>query len=139
MPASYLIDPALHAVFMRGWGEVSDPELMGTLRALLADPRFDPTYGRILDLREVTTFAASGASIRHASAVMAEASPARRAIVVGSTVGYGLGRMSQLSADSPPEQSLLCRDLESAMTWLGLPHTTTWPSGPPDHAVEEPG
>jgi len=116
---TYSIDSVRRVVFIRGSGVVSSGQLRQCTQVLLSDPRFDPVYGRLADFREVTQWAVVGGSVREAGDTLA-----RRATIVTGELAFGLGRMSQLSADSPPDLSLVCRDLPSALAWLGLDPTS---------------
>jgi hypothetical protein len=56
MPGAYTINLALSLVLSRGWGVVTDRELLAHVRALTADPRFAPHFHQLADLRDVTDF-----------------------------------------------------------------------------------
>jgi hypothetical protein len=50
---------------------------------------------------------------------------ARRAIVVGSDVVYGMARMYQILRDTAPDHLEVFRDLASNVAWLGLTEAAT--------------
>ena len=54
MPVGYTIDLARSLVLSRGWGVVTDREILAHARALTADPRFERSFHQLADLREVT-------------------------------------------------------------------------------------
>jgi hypothetical protein len=132
---AYFIDSVRRVVFIRGWGIVSDGQIREGTRVMLGDPRYDPSYARLADFRDVTQWTVHGESVRESGSAMSKESPARRATVVNDGLAFGLARMSQLSSDSPSDLSLVCRDLPSALAWLGLAPTTSWPADPPDYVT----
>jgi len=137
MPGSYVIDSERRTVFIRAWGVLTDAEMRAHVEALRSDSRFDSTYGRISDFREVTTFALSAVVIGEVARALSSDSPVRRATIVAGDLAYGLARMSQLTVDAPPELSNLFRDLAPAMVWVGLPVTAEWPAGSPHFVVDD--
>jgi hypothetical protein len=120
MPSGYTIDLPRSLVITRAWGVLIEEDLFGHAAALGADPRFRRDMRQLLDFREVTQLQISGATLRQ----MVDRNPfgagARRAIVVGSEVAYGMARMFQTFKDATPDRLEVFRSLERALEWLGL-------------------
>lgn len=132
MPASYWIDLSREIVFSRGWGALTDAEVLSHAETLRADAKFDPEFQQIIDYSEVTEVRVTTSGV----AAVAERNPfrvgARRAVVVGSDEAFGMVRMFQMRTDSDPEQFAIFRSLGPAMEWVGMSASTLWPAQPPD-------
>jgi hypothetical protein len=127
VPGSYLIDVANRLVVSRVWGVVAAETFIAHARGLAADSRFEPSFRQIADLREIARAELSAEDVRQ----IAEANPfgpgARRAVVVGADVIFGLARMYEQLADQSPDQFRVFRDYDEAVRWLGLPEGWTPP------------
>lgn len=97
MPASYTIDTLLGVVFSRRWGVLTDRELSAHSRALGQDPRFEPMFRQLADLRDVERFDVSAIGVRALAELNPFARDIRRAGVVRSDVSFGILRMYQSS------------------------------------------
>jgi len=53
MPYRWVVDSTARIVLVRGWGPMDLDESLKAPHDLLADPRFDPEYGVLVDLREL--------------------------------------------------------------------------------------
>ena len=53
MPYTWKIDPQARTIDVRGWGPMDIEESLRAPHDLLADPGFDPSYGVVVDLREL--------------------------------------------------------------------------------------
>ena len=120
MPGGYVIDQTRSIVLSRAWGILKDSELLAHARALAADPRFAPHLNQLSDFLEVTEFQVSTAVVREMVTLSPFGAGARRALVVGADVGFGLARMFQIMRDPSPDEIQVCRDLDSALQWLGV-------------------
>jgi hypothetical protein len=120
MPGGYTIDVRRGIVFSRAWGQLSGDDVLLHARALGADPGFVPQYRQLFDMRAVTRTNVSDSAIW----TLADDSPfragARRAMVMASTVAYGLARMFETLRDGRGEAFLLTRDIGEAVRWLDL-------------------
>lgn len=130
MPASYAIDTRLRVVFSRRWGVLTDRELSAHSRALEHDPRFEPTFRQLADLRDVERFEVSAIGVRALAQLNPFARESRRAGVVGSDASFGILRMYQSSLMGSSDDILVCRSLDEALEWIGLEPSTPWPSEP---------
>lgn len=127
MPGTYQIDTVRGVIFIRAWGRVTDAELMALGDAVRADPSFRPVYRRIEDLRSATMFDISTEFAHEAARRHQMQTPPRRAFVVASDVTFGMARMLALLADASADQFLVTRDLDEALTWIGLDASSGWP------------
>ncbi|MGE5176012.1 MAG: hypothetical protein ACM3JJ_06505 [Hyphomicrobiales bacterium] len=132
MPGSYWIDLARGIVFSRGYGTVTDGDLLAHAKALGADPRFRATFRQIVDFRDLSEIMVTSDGVRSLAQIHPFHRQAHRAIVVSSDAVFGLTRMFALLADADPEHFGIFRSLEPAMEWVGLPATTPWPDAAPD-------
>lgn len=139
MPGSYTIFPESRLVYSRAWDVLTPAVLLAHSRALAGDPRFQPSFAQLSDLRDVTEVTVSGEDIREA----AEASPfgagARRAIIVSSDLIFGMTRMYEALRENVSEDLMVFRDVPSALHWLGTRAPSEWtdiPAGPPDWLSE---
>jgi hypothetical protein len=132
MPGSYLIDVPRRTVFTRGWGVLTDEEIIAHARALRADPRFEPRFSQIIDFSDLEEIKATATAVER----IAERNPfdagARRAFVVATDEMHGMVRMYWSYTGVAPEQFKLFRSLAPALEWLGLEGMTQWPKEPPD-------
>jgi len=103
MPGAYTINLALSLVLSRGWGVVTDRELLAHVRALTADPRFAPHFHQLADLRDVTDFEVTASTIREMAKLNPFGAGARRALVITSGEVFGMVRMYQLLTDESPD------------------------------------
>ena len=53
MPYRWVVDSTARIVMVRGWGPMDLEESLKAPRDLLVDPRFDPEYGVLVDLRDL--------------------------------------------------------------------------------------
>ncbi len=122
MPILYRIDAANRVVWARGWGVLTDRELLEAVRAARGDPRFDATFHELADQRAVNSAALTVAGLRQVAAQRLYARDSRRAVVTGDPASFGMARIYQAWKDGPAESGMLvCEDLAEALSWLGLP------------------
>jgi hypothetical protein len=121
MPAAYTIDEPRSLVLSRAWGAVTDGELLAHARTLAADPRFRPHFRQFSDFRDATRTDITRAGLRHHSSLNPFGPGARRAIVVGSDVVYGMARMYQVMRAEDGDELEIFRDAGQAFEWLGVP------------------
>lgn len=118
MPASFTIDPERRLVRSRAWGVLVDADLLQTQRGVRGDPRFAPDFGQLYDFTDVTELRLTGEVVQALAQRSPFARDARRAVVVGSAVAFGMARMYQLAADRESSTFRIFRDVESASRWL---------------------
>ena len=127
MPGSYLIDPASGVVFVRAWGRLTDAQVTTLGNAISADPAYRAHASRLEDLREVTDLAVTMSEVGWLVDRHLALQPVRRAYVVRADFAYGTARMLGLRTGAGPDTFLVCRDLGTALEWLGLDPAMGWP------------
>jgi hypothetical protein len=120
MPADYVIDSARGAVFSRGWGRLTNDDLLAAQDALRADPAFHPGFRQLYDLTDVTDIAVTREAFPTFRARAPFDHTARQAFVVGSQAAFGMVRMYELLHDLAEDQFRVFRDLHEARDWLGI-------------------
>lgn len=123
MPLTYRIDKSLGMIFGTATGVVTLDEIRPAVRDLLVDPGFEPTFGELMDLREVTELRLAHDDIRRFVGFAPLSGGGRRAIVVNATRGgdhlLGDSRMHQLQLEEA-DRVRVFRDMDEARRWLGL-------------------
>ncbi|MBI3449325.1 MAG: hypothetical protein HY049_10475 [Acidobacteria bacterium] len=135
MPGSYIIDAPRGIVFSRGWGVLTDVEILAHARALRADPRFDPSLRQVADFRGLTEIRVTSRGVRLTAEINPFRTDARRAFIAPTDEAFGLLRMFSLYADASPAQVRIFRELGPALEWIGLDPADPWPSAPPDYVT----
>lgn len=120
MGMSYKIDQVRRLVITRGWGVLAARELFDVTSQILLDPRFDPTYRSLGDLREVTEIAVDTMATAETAATPLFTAGTRRAIVATSDAVYGMARMFASFAERSGQEVRIFRDLQLAEEWLEL-------------------
>ena len=120
MPCGYIIDLARSLVLSRGWGIVTDRELLAHVRALTIDPRFVRNLHQLADLRDVTDVEVTAATIRKMASLNPYGDGSRRAVVVTSDLLFGMARMYQILRDEPTDELEIFRTLDDALRWLEI-------------------
>ena len=121
MPMDYIIDDERRIVRMTGSGSLTDAEMKGCIERLRSDPGLAPNMPTISDMRDIeVAFTPQG--IRQAIGLMHEApadrSDAKVAIVVNSSIAFGMGRMFELSANDEVDPRIrIFRSMEEAEVW----------------------
>src|ERR1700687_1900889 len=126
MPCSYTILPESRFVYTRGWGVVTDAMILAQARALKSDPRFQPPFAQLYDLREAT-IAFTSAGVREVSFVSPFGVGARRAFVSGSSDSlFGMVRMYEVLREPARDEVMVFRGVHEALRWLGTRAPSGW-------------
>ena len=120
MSVGFTIDTSRRLVLSRGWGVLTDRELMVHVRALSADPRFRPDLHQLVDFVGVTDVKVTASGVREMTGLNPFGAGARRALTVSSDVAYGMARMYQIMRSDAADEVEVFRDIDSALEWLGL-------------------
>jgi hypothetical protein len=115
---SYKIDRERRIVLTRGWGELSTRELFDVMSRILLDPRFDPTYRSLGDLRDVTSITVDVMETAQTAASPLFAEGTRRAIVATADVAFGMARMFASFSERTGQEVRVFRDMTLAEAWL---------------------
>jgi hypothetical protein len=128
MPGCYQIEPKNSLVISQAWGILTDAELLAHARQLGADPKFRGLTRQLAVLTDVTDALVNQDSMRE----LVKASPwgegARRAVVAGSELVFGMARMYELLNSASSDEFQVFRDLTPAIQWLGLPSDWVLPA-----------
>ena len=124
MPMTYVIDRHTHLVRITGTGVLTDEEMIQCVLDLRGDPALEPDMSTLSDMRDIeVAFTEQG--IKTMVEVMKQTSELRKkakaAIVVGSDLAFGMGRMFEMRADESVDPSfMIFRDMDAAREWLGI-------------------
>jgi hypothetical protein len=122
MPFGYTIDLSRRLVLSRGWGILTELEILRHVHLLTADPRFEPSMRQLADFRAVTDLELDADTIRQLASLSPFGAGSQRALLVGSDVAYGMARMFQIMREDSPDELNVFRGFSSALDWLGLAH-----------------
>jgi len=125
MPCAYTIDLARSLVLSRGWGVVTDRDLLAHVHALTADSRFARDFHQLADLRDVTDVQITASCIREMVRLNPFGAGARRALVITSDVVFGMARMYQILSDESPDELEIFRKMDNALQWLRIADAKT--------------
>lgn len=122
-PISFRFDAEFRLRIAGFSGVVTDDDLMGAYRALVAAPDYDVGADDLVDLRQVTHLGVTAQGLRQLMGLFTEIDhlgvATRLAIVAPNDEVYGVSRMYQmLRGDGVPEEISVFRELEAALTWL---------------------
>jgi hypothetical protein len=115
-------------VFSRAWGTLSPGEIAQHATALKADARFASDFRQLLDFRAVKQMGTNGQGMRELAAMNPFERDSLRAVVVSSSLIFGLTRMYQVFSDTDPNHLRLFPELTEALEWLGLDPASPWPA-----------
>jgi hypothetical protein len=120
MPIQHTIDVERRLVHSRLWDVVTELDAWSSAASLMDDPSFDPTFVQLSDMRAVTKIEVSPGTIRDLAVMRIFDATARRALVVGSDLQTGVGRMTTSYAERGDQQIALFTSLTEAERWLGV-------------------
>lgn len=119
MPTFHKIDKERRLVMCSGTGVFNLEEALTYRARLLADRDFDPSYSQLLDFTHITRFDLTGSDLRQLAQDDPFSSDSRRAFLVTSDLGFGLGRMYEILRESNGEHRIrVFRNLEQALDWV---------------------
>jgi hypothetical protein len=119
MPLTYIVDRENHLLRSHGSGPLTTADLIDYLTKTRADPDYDPTMNRLMDLREITSLPSS-ADVRSLAMFMRAKAPvdtARMAILASSDLAFGVAMMFKAFVGYG-ERFLVVRSEEEANAWL---------------------
>ncbi len=123
MPADYEIDEKTETVYTRVWGRLTDADALDHQQRLKTDSRFDPKYSQLLDATAVIDFEISTNAIQ----ILASRNPweagARRAFVAADDFAFGMFRMHEAYLGEHSQETIVSKNMEEALQWLGLNET----------------
>lgn len=119
MPLTFQVDKESGIIRSNGTGSLTMDDLMVYFVETRADPDFDPSMHRVMDLREVTQLPSSE-DIRLAASFARTRAPvdtARMAIIASSDLAFGVSMMFKAFVGYG-ERLIVVRDEGEAMDWL---------------------
>lgn len=119
MPLSYRVDKTQQIVRSFGSGVLSVNDLLQYFAATRADPDFDPSMHRLMDLRDVTQLPSSE-DIRSLALFARSRAPddtARMAILASSDLAFGVSMMFKAFVGYG-SRLIVVRDEDEAFGWL---------------------
>ena len=116
------VDPVGRISYVRASGVVRIGDISAMQMALAAQPRFDPTFPFLFDLRDVDDLALSWVDIRHAILASPMDHSTRRAIVVKSIGALGTARVYEVTREwmTGEHAARAFESFEEAVAWLGV-------------------
>lgn len=120
MPATIEIDTENGIVFMTVTGTLTDAEMLAIQAAARADPRFQPHFRRLADMRGVDKVELTVDGIRKLAGRNISGPGGKRAIVATQALVYGFSRMFEMLTDTGADDTRVFTDIAEARKWLGL-------------------
>ncbi len=125
MPIEFSIDKQRGVVFSTASGVVGRADAMDHMDRLGRHPDFRPEFNQLFDFRQITKLAMSSEELREVAGRSVFAADSRRALVVGSGFGFGIGRMYATHREMAGERGIqLFKDVAEARSWLSLSEST---------------
>jgi hypothetical protein len=126
MPIRMQIDPVRKLSYTTATGVVTDAELRQLCASMLANPDYDPSVDHIFDGHGIERLEVTPGTVQEAAQLFARTDRRRQprvAIVAPADATFGIARMyEEYRAMLPsPKSYLVCRTMEEARRWLGLP------------------
>jgi hypothetical protein len=119
MPLTFQVDLENRIVRSRGSGELTSADLLDYFTNTRADPDYDDSMSRVMDLRDVTQLPSSD-DVRSLAAFARSKAPvpdARMAIIASSDLAFGVSMMFKAFVGYG-ERLLVVRDEREAMAWV---------------------
>lgn len=120
MSIGWSIDPANRLVTIRYEDPYSLNEWRDALTAVLRDASLEPGFGFLIDRRFASAPTADFAKgvAEFVAGHLRQFGPARVAIVVSTTAGFGMGRMQEVLNETSGLTSRAFTSTASALAWL---------------------
>ena len=100
-------------------GELTKDEVRSLQDQLRKDPDFDPNFSQLSDLTHVTTMNITGAEMQELAERTAFSPKARRAVIAGNDLAFGLARMFEQIREAKGDLGIrVFRKLEDALDWI---------------------
>jgi len=124
MPIKYEIDPSRRLILTTADGVLTDTDVIGHKKALIADPAFQPGMLELSDVRDVNQLDVTPEGIRVFTSFdrAHDDQPGRLAIVASEDFVFGMARMYQMSTTDDSNVGVF-RSMEEAKEWLGVDGT----------------
>jgi hypothetical protein len=116
---TYTIDRERRLVVSEANGLVTAEDFLEQGKRLAEDPRFDPSFDQILDLRNASQVELPTPALKGMASLRLFGPGARRAMVASRDLTFGLARMYEALRADAPESIKTFRTMEDALRWLG--------------------
>jgi hypothetical protein len=121
MPITYHIDSVRQLVTVRASDKATYGDVLAYYRDLRADPDFSPQFSELVDLREVTGTRLTAAEISSLASMPVFETTARRALVTGSDLIFGLCRMFVAYSVANADHNIgIFHGMDEGWRWLDL-------------------
>ena len=119
MPLTFEVDRSQGVVRSHGSGKLTSADLLQYFADTRADPDYEPTMHRVMDLRDVTQLPSSDEirSLATFARTKAPVETARMAIIASSDLAFGVSMMFK-GFVGYGERLIVVRDESEAMAWL---------------------
>ena len=120
MPITYTVDKQQNVVLVTWQGDVTEDEYRAHLRAMLQDADALRAGRCLTDLTHATSLLSGSQlnAVANSEAVpLLGGRPWKTAVLVGSTVNYGVARQYQILSESEQTDSVF-RSRDAALAWL---------------------
>jgi hypothetical protein len=107
-------------------GIVPDDEFLSSYRSFLEDPRFDPSFNLLVDLRRTSSTPRSSGALRTLAQFIRgvfrhNAVRPKVAVIAPEDLSFGLARMYEAFSESVLWEFAVFRAADAALAWLGAP------------------
>lgn len=125
-PITHTIHEDLQLLVCTWNGAVTDAEMLAGYRRAYADRRWAPGFNEVTDLRRAELRAVTVDGLRAVHVLVAESMTGftgafRTAVLAPTDLTFGLSRMYELMSADSPESVRVCRDVDDAAAWVGIP------------------
>jgi len=148
MPISIRLDAERKVTYATATGVITDAHVLEICTTMISDPDYDPSLDHIFDAGGIERLEVSPAALHEAAQIFARvdrgistgAQP-KVAIVAPADVTFGVARMYEAYREMHPSKKryFVCRTMEEARRWLGLPEDEASDAADPDRAVSSAG
>lgn len=119
LPSTYRIDPELETAVVTMTGEITDDDFAEVYERLRDDVAVEARLCLLVDLRTASGKQVTTEGVRSFAELPTIFSPrSRRAIVVGSDLGYGMARMYEMLRRDIAGNVRVFRELDAAERWV---------------------
>ena len=124
MPITYHIREDRELIVLCHVGTITDRQMLESLHGLTQDPRFNPNYSKIFDLRQTDSEARTNEGIMQGAELLKKAhrqsTGAQIAVIAPKDLSYGLSRIFEGMLYDGNFEIKIFRSADAACDWLKL-------------------
>ena len=125
-PLTHTLHDDLNLLVCIWSGVITDAEMLDGYRRAYADRGWTPGFNEVTDLRRADLSAVTSDGLRGVQALVSESTTGftgafRTAVLAPTDLTFGLSRMYELMSADSPESVRVCRDVDEAAVWVGVP------------------